>query len=135
MSGIEHYTDLSTWRKAHQLFLDILNEVEEYPSSRGADVVAEQILRSSSSVSANISEGFGRSQKRFVNCLDIAQGEANETENWLYKVRDAGFLDRETVIELLKRTIEVQKMVAALKKNIRETPNAIREISPEYATS
>jgi four helix bundle protein len=69
-----------------------MEDVDTYPKSRGADAVAGQILDSSISISANISEGWNRSQKRFGNCLHIALGEANETENWLYKVRDADFM-------------------------------------------
>lgn len=132
MGEIEHFTDLGVWRKGHQLFLDILADVDEFPRSRGADVVATQILASASSISANIAEGFNRSQKRFANCLDIALGEANETENWLYKVRDAGFIDADTVAERLKGTIEVEKMLGSLRRKIEANPNAIREEEKEY---
>ena len=56
----------------------------------------DQIVRSCGSVGANIAEGFNRSKKKYLNSLDIALGEADETENWLYKIRDAGFVDRNT---------------------------------------
>lgn len=36
-----------------------------------------------------------RSKKKYLNALDIAVGEATELENWLYKLRDAGFLQKD----------------------------------------
>lgn len=67
-----------------------------------------------------------------MNCLDIALGEANETENWLYKVRDAEFLPNETALARLKAVIEIEKMLAALKRKISNNPQALREPSPHY---
>ena len=118
---------------AHELFLDILEDVNNnYPRNRGADIVAKQVLRACSSIGANISEGFGRSQKRFSNCLDIAKGEANETENWLYKVRYAGFTVSERVTKQLKMTIRVEKMLGSLKKRVEDYDKKVREHPPQY---
>ncbi len=129
---IKHFTDLQVWRRAHRLFIDILQDVDGFPHSRGAEVVAGQILASVSSVSANIAEGFNRSQKRFVNCLDIALGEANETENWLYKMRDAQFLPEAAATKRLREVLEIQKMIRALKNKIAQNSDAVREDPPEY---
>ena len=37
--------------------------------------------------------GVNCSKKKHLSALDIAVGEATELENWLYKLRDAGFLN------------------------------------------
>ncbi len=134
MSEIEHFTDLRVWRKAHQLFLDILADVDSFPRSRGADTVIKQILDASASISANISEGFNRSRKKFSNTLDIALGEANETENWLYKIRDAGFADENTVSKRLKAVLDIEKMLGSLMRKIRNNKNALREEPADYET-
>ena len=44
---------------------------------------------------ANIAEGFSRSRKKYLSSRDTALGEANEAENWLYKLRDTGFINKE----------------------------------------
>ena len=132
MSPLRHFTDLEVWRKAHRLFLDVLSDVNSYPETRGAEIVARQIISSSSSISSNISEGFNRSPKRFSNAIDIAYGEANETENWLYKIRDAGYLEEETVRDRLKTIIEIEKMLTGLKKKIDSPKKTVRENPPEY---
>jgi four helix bundle protein len=114
MAGARHFTDLEVWRKAHTLFIDLLEVVDQFPEKRGARVLTDQVLRSSGSISANISEGFDRSKKRFLSYLDIAKGSCYETENWLYKARDAKYCKKEKANELLRRTIEINKMLHGL---------------------
>ena len=54
---------------------------------------------------ANVAEGFNRSQRKYLSSLDIALGEAAEAENWLYKVRNANFLDPDTAAARIRESI------------------------------
>ncbi len=121
MSGqkVNHFTDLEVWRRSHQLFLDLLLDMERLPQRRAVDILVDQTVRSLGSVGANIAEGFNRSQARFLNSLDIALGEADETENWLYKFRDAKFLDEAKANSHIRECIELEKMLGALMRSIR----------------
>ncbi len=119
-SPIRHFTDLEVWRKSHQIFLDLLRELEQLPQNRAAAIFTDQLLRSVGSIGANIAEGFNRSQAKFVNSLSIALGEANEAENWLYKLRDAGYLTHESLNEHIKECIQLEKMLASLHRKIRQ---------------
>ena len=98
MSTIKHFTDLEVWQKSHALFLDTLN----------------------------IAEGFNRSKAKFLSSLDIALGESNETENWLYKVRDANFLDTETANARIEQTKIISRMLISLIHGIESKPNLSR---------
>ncbi len=129
---IRRFTDLKVWRKAHRLFLALLKDLEGFASSKAALILSEQIVRSLGSVGANIAEGFNRSQKRFVNSLDIALGEANEAENWLYKARDAGFIAEDAVRARLKTIIEIEKMLTSLKRSIAAKGERVQEEGPDY---
>lgn len=53
---VKHFTDLLVWQKAHKLFVHIYKEIERFPRTVGAKIIADQILRSSGSISANIAE-------------------------------------------------------------------------------
>ena len=120
---IKHFTDLEVWQKAHQLFLDLCNDVNMFPSKRSAMVIADQILRSSGSISANIAEGFNRSKAKFLNSLDIALGETNETENWLYKLRDLGLVPLAPASQGLDRCREIGRMLNGLIRKIEARPS------------
>ena len=114
---IQRFTDLDVWRKSHELFLHLLFDLEKLPNTRPATILTDQSLRSLGSIGANIAEGFNRSKAKYLNCLDIAIGEANETENWLYKLRDSKFLDREKANAHVAETIQIEKMLAALHRS------------------
>jgi four helix bundle protein len=72
------------------------------------------------SIGANISEGFDRSKKQFLNYLDIAKGSCYETENWFYKVRDAEYLPRDAANSLVREVISINKMIHSLMRKLRE---------------
>jgi len=131
-ADIKHFTDLRVWRMAHQLFLLLLEDAASRTHRSLARLVWDQLLRSTASISANIAEGFNRSQRRFVNSLDIALGEANEAENWLYKARDAGLISRDTARERLGMVIDLEKMLASLKAKLAHRDDRARESPAEY---
>lgn len=117
---IEHFTDLTVWQKSHDLFLEVYRNVERFPRTSGARVIADQILRSTSSISANIAEGFkSLSTKQYVYFLDIAQRSAAETENWVYKMRDCQLANKHKVNTWLHVCIEIEKMLYSLIKNLK----------------
>ncbi len=111
---INHFTDLEIWRKSHRLFLDVFADVEKFPRMRATDILADQALRSVGSISANIAEGFNRSTRKFLNPLDIAVGETNEAENWLYKIRDTVLLDPATASQRIEQCKQIGRMINGL---------------------
>ena len=89
MAGIRTFEDLIVWQKAHGLFLVAARDTEQFPTGRAANVIANQLLRSASSISANIAEGFGRRMgKEYTHYLIIARGSTTETVDWYLKCRD-----------------------------------------------
>ena len=119
--SVKHFTDLKVWRRSHQLFLDLAQDTDPLPQKRSVIIIMDQILRSVGSVGANIAEGFNRSTKKYLNSLNIALGEAAETENWLYKLRDAGFLEKKLANARVGESIEIQKMLNGLIRSIRDS--------------
>jgi four helix bundle protein len=114
------FTDLIVWQKSHKLFLDIVEDVEIFPKKRAADIIANQILRSSGSVSSNIAEGSGRHKgKEYEHYLIVARGSLTETENWLIKCKDLAFISKEIYEERVKAVEEIMKMLNSLIGKIR----------------
>lgn len=57
-------------------------------------VLSKQILRSGTSIGANIREGiYAQSKADFINKLSIALKESSETEYWLELLHESGYLN------------------------------------------
>ncbi len=78
---------LSTKSKAFALRIVRLYK---YLRDRKESVIAKQMLRSGTSIGANIAESrYAQSKTDFVSKLQIALKEAAETEYWLALLRDS----------------------------------------------
>lgn len=119
---IKHFTDLEVWRRAHQLFLDLLDDIKQFPKNVVSQIIIGQMIRSVGSISANIAEGFNsRSTKQYINYLDISRRSTAESENWYYKVRDANYLfllSKDVSLKRIKECIEISKMLQGLMNSL-----------------
>jgi four helix bundle protein len=119
-SKVRAFTDLVVWQKSHQLFLAIVDDVEGFPKKRAAWVISDQILRSSASISSNISEGFGRKTRAdYEHFLIIARGSTTETQSWLIKCKDLGYITRQTFALRDGVCREIIKMLNSLIGSLR----------------
>ncbi len=77
-----------------------------------ARVIANQVLRSTGSISANIAEGFGRrSGKEYTHYLIVARGSTTETVNWYLKCRDLHLVDKAVFAARITALEEILKML------------------------
>lgn len=68
-----NFTNLKIWEKSHKLTLEIYKTTKLLPKSETFGIIS-QIQRSSSSIPANIAEGYSRkSNKEFIQFLYIKQ--------------------------------------------------------------
>jgi len=100
---IKSYRDLIVWQKAHALARRVLAICRNFPRTDEAKMIKAQIIRSATSVPANIAEGFGCNKgKVFQNSLTVARREAGETDYWLLLSFEEGYLEKERHEELEK---------------------------------
>ena len=112
MEKIRSFEDLIVWQKAHQFFLDVVRDIESFYPRTAGRVIANQVLRSAGSISANIAEGFGRrTGKEYTHYLIVARGSTTETLDWYLKCRDLQLID--SAVFLSRRAIleEILKML------------------------
>ncbi len=77
--------------------------------------IFDQLIRSSTSIGANVAEGgAGSIKKDFINFLHIALKSANETKYWLCLIRDTIEVDKKKIEELLKEADEISKIIASI---------------------
>ena len=73
--------------------------------------IADQVIRSSSSVPANLAEGHGRVGRARLNHYRIAYGSAKETDVHLRILASAGAIDRSKCDESLELFDRVRAMI------------------------
>ncbi|MBD2392808.1 four helix bundle protein [Cyanobacterium aponinum FACHB-4101] len=105
MSEIKDFKDLIIWQKGMEIAEQCYFVTKKFPKEELYGMVL-QIRKSSSSIPANISEGYGRKSSRdYKRFLSIAQGSVNETETHLLLSARVGLCtlkDIETIINNLK---------------------------------
>jgi len=100
------------WQKAQTFAVALTQLMPELPQNRSGDVLASQLLRSGSSIAANVAEGYGRySQAAYRNHLSIARGSAFETESWLDLLVRSGFVSESKIKPLMGQCTELQKLL------------------------
>jgi four helix bundle protein len=118
--AIRTFRDLLVWRKAFELCLDVYRLSDGFPDRERCGMVSE-LRKTARSVLYNIAEGHQRSSTReYIRFLDIADGSAAELETQFYLSKALSYLDDQTWQLLVKRLLEVARMLAALKRNLRK---------------
>lgn len=83
-------------------------------------VLSKQILRSGTSIGANIEEAIGaHSKKEFGLKLSIAYKEARETHYWLRLMRDSELLETNFAESILLDCEEILKLLTSIKKTLQ----------------
>jgi four helix bundle protein len=87
---------------------------ETLSEDRISRIIFNQLIRSLTSIGANIIEAKASSSKRdFARYFDIALKSANETKYWVCSLRDLNKINRNKAEEILSETIEISNILAA----------------------
>ena len=85
---------------------------EEQVSTRKETAILKQLLRSGTSVGANINEAvFGNSKADFISKLHISLKEANESIYWLKLLHNAKLIETPKSNELINLAEEIKAML------------------------
>lgn len=124
MSEISDFKDLTTWKEAHKLTLQIYKLTSKFPKNEIYGITS-QIRRSSSSITANIAEGFARYHyKDKVKFYYNARGSTAETRNFLLLSKDLEYINKKVYNIINKQSEEVEKLINGL---IRSTTKQIKD--------
>jgi four helix bundle protein len=118
----QSFTSLEVWKKAGILKNDIRNLAESFPQEEKFRLT-DQIIRSSRSIIANISEGHGRFTYRDqIHFCIQARGSLSETYNHIMEAFDCKFIS-EQQLDYFKHKIDetgrlLNGYITFLRKNI-----------------
>ena len=80
-------------------------------------VISKQILRSGTSIGANVHEAFfGQSQKDFMSKMQVALKEASETEYWIDLLTETNYIAENESKSILNDCQELARLLHATVK-------------------
>ena len=86
-------------------------------SHRHEHTLSKQILRSGTSIGANVAESFNaQSDADFVNKMNIALKEADESLYWLKKLRAGNFITEKEFASMETDNTEIIKLLTSIIK-------------------
>ena len=100
--------------RCYYFSIKIIKLLEKLPNEKIYWIITDQLLRSATSIGANIIEAQAGSSKRdFIKFFEIALKSANETKYWLGLLRDATKVKPVETDELLKEVGEISRILGA----------------------
>ena len=100
--------------RCYYFSIKVIKFLETLPEKKVYWVISDQLLRSATSIGANIVEAKASSSKRdFIKFYEIALKSANETEYWLGLLKEATQADKNKTNQLLVEVEEISKMLGS----------------------
>jgi four helix bundle protein len=107
--------------KSYSFALRIVKLSQYLVQEKKEFVLSKQILRSGTSIGANIEEANqAESKADFIHKLSISNKEAFETHYWLRLLRDSDYLTDKLAESLLNDCDEVQKLLVSSIKTAKK---------------
>lgn len=101
--------------KSYAFALRIVKLYKYLTENKNERVLAKQIIRSGTSIGANVEEAIGaQSRKDFVSKISYAYKECRETAYWLRLLHDSEYLEEKHFSSIYQDCYEIQKMLAAI---------------------
>ncbi len=114
--------------KSYEFALNVIAAYKTLKDEQREFILSKQLLRSGTSIGANIEEAIGAQSKRdFLSKISIAYKEARETQYWLKLLRDSKYLDNEHTALLICESDELIKLMGAIisttRRNLKKNPH------------
>ena len=106
--------------KSYTFALRIISIYRELSINKKEYVLSKQLLRSGTSIGANVEESIGgQSEKDFYSKLSIAYKEARETGYWIRLLTDSHLLSSQESKSLLNDCDELIRIIGKILSTIR----------------
>jgi four helix bundle protein len=122
---------LIVWEKAQSFAARCAELVD--PRKRSAENRGNQLVRSASSVPANIAEGYGRySEPAYRQYLSIARGSLYESESTIDLLERRRYISEEIGASLISDAEEVARLITATMKPLKPAGAVLRDEDVPY---
>lgn len=106
--------------KAYQFAIRMVKANQHLAKEKREYVLSKQLLRSGTSIAANIAEANGAISKAdFSSKISIAYKEVLETKYWLDLLKDTGYIDKQIFDDCYSQADELAKITFSILKTTR----------------
>jgi four helix bundle protein len=107
--------------RTYDFSINIIKLVIKLPKDTAGFVLGRQLVKSGTSIGANVEEATGAfSKDDFIFKMSIALKEARESNYWLRLIRDAGFMKEIDIKEILDESEHLKNILSAIVKTSKE---------------
>ncbi len=113
------FEDLDVWKESQKLAVEVYRVSKSFPKEEMFGLT-NQLRRASTSVSANIAEGFGRATvKDKLQFLSISYGSLLETKNFIYLAQRLSYLEDDSADKIIDQVVICQKLLNGFRKSLQ----------------
>ena len=110
--------------KSFVFAVKVVKAVRKLKEERREYELASQLMRSGTSIGANVAEAkHAQSKKDYVSKFSIAQKEASETRYWLRLLSATEMMVEEEITELVGDVDELLRIIVSIIKTTKERNN------------
>ena len=107
--------------KSYAFALRIVKAYKFLSSEQREFILSKQLLRSGTAIGALVKEAeHAQSKADFINKMNIALKEANETEYWLMLLKDSSFIDEKSFQSISEENKELIRLLISIVKTSKE---------------
>ena len=107
--------------KSFEFSVRIVNLYKHLTTSKQEDIMSKQLLRSGTSIGANICEAEqAQSTLDFLSKMNISLKESSESDYWLRLLHRTGYLNVEEYNNIIKDCRDLTKLLVAIVKSTKE---------------
>lgn len=108
-------------QKSYAFALRIIKLYKFLCSEKKEFILSKQVLRSGTAIGALVKEAeHAQSRADFINKMNIALKEANETEYWLMLLKDSGYIDEQSFVSIHTDIVELIKLLVSIVKTSKQ---------------
>ena len=122
--GEKMKTDNVIVEKSKKFAIRIIKLYKYLCDNKNEYVISKQLLRSGTSVGANVKEAIrGQSKADFIAKMNIALKEASETEYWLDLLYESEYITKEQFESIILDCRELLKLLVSIIKSSKKGEN------------
>ena len=117
-------------KKSKDFALRIINMYKYLCVEKREYVISKQVLRSGTSIGANVREGVrGQTKPDFIAKMSVAQKEAEETCYWLELLYESGYINKSIFESMYMDNLEINRILASIILTARQ--NLKNQLKPK----